>query len=131
MHPDYSETWDKVINEGQDLYYSNGFVMRADMYDKYCEFLFGLLDMWLKENGITRYEDVIVHVARNLGAGKYIRYPIEHQDPMKLEWPSVQWQIHIFGFLSERIFTLWLNHNIPQERRYEVEYVKMEGGMYI
>lgn len=130
VHPDYAEDWDKYITNGENLYYSNGFVLRAEKYDEYCEFLFELLERWAIENGITRYEDVIVHVARNLGAGKYIRYPIEGQDPMKLTWPSVNWQIHIFGFFSERIFTLWLQHNIPQEKRYEVEYKKMEN-MYI
>ena len=130
VHPDYAEDWDKYITNGENLYYSNGFVLRAEKYDEYCEFLFDLLERWAIENGITRYEDVIVHVARNLGAGKYIRYPIEGQDPMKLTWPSVNWQIHIFGFFSERIFTLWLQHNIPQEKRYEVEYKKMEN-MYI
>ena len=130
VHPDYAEDWDKYITNGENLYYSNGFVLRAEKYDEYCQFLFDLLERWAVANGITRYEDVIVHVARNLGAGKYIRYPIEGQDPMKLTWPSVNWQIHIFGFFSERIFTLWLQHNIPQERRYEVEYIKMEE-MYI
>lgn len=129
-YPEYSKDWDKYINDGQNLYYSNGFVMREEKYDEYCEFLFDLLQKWIKENGISRYEDVIVHVARNLGAGKYIRYPIEHQDPMELTWPSIRWQCSICGFLSERIFTLWLQHNIPQEKRYEVEYKKMEN-MYI
>ena len=129
-YPEYASDWDKYIENGENLYYSNGFVMKAEMYDKYCEFLFDLLAKWLEKNNITRYEDIIVHVARNLGAGKYIRYPIEHQDPMKLNWPSIQWQLHIFGFLSERIFTLWLQHNISQERRYEVPYIKMED-MYI
>ena len=129
-YPEYSFDWDKYIVNGENLYYSNGFVMKADKYDEYCTFLFDLLQKWAEKHGITRYEDVIVHVARNLGAGKYIRYPIEHQDPMKLTWPSIQWQIHIFGFLSERIFTLWLQHNIPQEKRYEVSYIKMEN-MYI
>lgn len=129
VHPDYADDYDKYIKNGQNLYYSNGFVLPAEEYDKYCEFLFDLLGRWLGKNGIRRYEDVIVHVARNMGAGKYIRYKMEGQDPMKLPWGSVNWQIHIGGFLSERILTLYIYHNFP--RRYEVEYEKMEEGMYI
>lgn len=127
--PDYSEDYDKYIKNGENLYYSNGFVLPTEKYDEYCNFLFEVLNRWLVKNGIQRYEDVIVHVARNLGAGKYIRYPIEGHDPMKLDWPSVQYQTRIGGYLSERIFTLYLYHNFP--RRYEVDYEKMENGMYI
>ena len=130
-YPEYSDDWDEFINNGTDLYYSNGFVLPSEKYDEYCAFLFDLLGKWIMKAGITRYEDIIVHVARNLGAGKYIRYEREGQDPMKLPWPSIQWQIHIGGFLSERIFTLWLQHNIPPKKRYEVEYEKMENGMFI
>lgn len=130
VHPDYADDWKKYIVDGENLYYSNGFVLPAEKYDEYCNFLFDLLGRWLLKNGIQRYEDVIVHVARNLGRGGYIRYEREGKDPMKLTWPEILWQIHIGGFLSERIFTLWLQHNIPQEKRYEVEYIKMEE-MYI
>ena len=129
-HPEYTEDWNNTIVNGHDLYYSNGFVLPSEKYDEYCSFLFEMLGEWLKENRITTYEDLIVHVARNIGAGKYIRYPREGKDPMELTWPSINWQIHIGGFLSERLLTLWINHNIPKERRYEVEYQKMED-MYI
>lgn len=129
-HPEYTEDWNNVIVNGHDLYYSNGFVLPAEKYDEYCSFLFEMLGEWLKENRITTYEDLIVHVARNIGAGKYIRYPREGKNPMELTWPEVFWQVHIGGFLSERLLTLWINHNIPKEKRYEVEYKKMEN-MYI
>lgn len=129
MHPDYAADYDKYIKNGENLYYSNGFVLPAREYDRYCEFLFNILNAWLVKNNCTTYEDVIVHVARNLGAGKYIRYPKEGVDPMTLTWPSINWQVHIGGFLSERILTLYIYHNFP--RRYEVDYEKMEDGMYI
>lgn len=131
MHPEYTQDWEDVVVNGQDLYYSNGFVLPAEKYDEYCLFLFELLSKWLETNKITRYEELITHVVRNLSTGKYIRYPREGQDPMKLSWPGIQWQLHIGGFLSERILTLWINHNIPKERRYEVEYLKMENNMFI
>lgn len=129
-YPDYTDDWDKYIVNGQNLYYSNGFVLPAEKYDEYCAFLFDTLGKWLQKTKITTYEELIVHVVRNLSTGKYIRYEREGKDPMKLEWPGINWQVHIGGFLSERLWTLWLEHNIPMEKRYQVGYQKMEN-MYI
>ena len=120
VHPDYAADWDKYIKKGTDLYYSNGFILPAEEYDKYCEFLFDLLERFMKRIGVTTYEDLILHIGRNLGAGRYIRY----DDPFKLSWREVKWQSEICGFLSERILTLYIQHNFP--KRYEIEYTKME-----
>jgi hypothetical protein len=120
VHPDYAADWDKYIKKGVDLYYSNGFILPAEEYDKYCEFLFDLLERFMKRIGVTTYEDLILHIGRNLGAGRYIRY----DDPFKLSWREVKWQAEICGFLSERILTLYIQHNFP--KRYEIEYTKME-----
>lgn len=130
-YPEYMKTWDDVIVNGQDLYYSNGFVLPAEKYDEYCTFLFDLLFKWLKVNNINSYEDIIFHVGRNIGKGGYIRYEREGINPMKTSWKQQKWQGFILAFLSERILTLWINYNIPKEQRYEVEYLKMENNMFI
>lgn len=128
---EYSEDYDRCIKNGQNLYYSNGFVMKSEDYDSYCKFLFDVLNRWIFHAKANTYEELILHVSRNVGAGKYKRFEREGRDPMKLTWNEIAWQCKIGGFLSERIFTLWVNHNIPLDRRYEVEYEKMENGMYI
>lgn len=125
-HPDYAEDWDRYIKNGPDLYYSNGFVMSSENYDKYCEFLFDNLSAWVQQSGIRNVLDLYVHVARNLGAGKYIRY----DDPFKVPTEGIRWQTSIGGFLSERLWTLWVQHNFRPERIYKVPYKKMEEGMY-
>jgi hypothetical protein len=43
---------------------------------------------------------------------------------------AVKWQSEIGGFLGERIWTLWLQHNFAQEKIYKLPYIKMEEGMY-
>ena len=122
VHPDYASDWDKYIKKGENLYYSNGFILPSEEYDKYCEFLFDLLERFMKRIGVETYEDLVLHIGRNLGAGRYIRY----DDPFKLKWHEVKWQAEICGFLSERILTLYIQHNFPRDRRYEIEYTKME-----
>lgn len=120
VHPDYAEDWDKYIKQGENLYYSNGFILPAEEYDKYCEFLFDLLERFMHRIGVKEYEDLILHIGRNLGAGRYIRY----DDPFKLSWREVKWQAEICGFMSERILTLYIQHNFP--KRHEIPYLLME-----
>ena len=125
-YPDYAEDWDKYIKNGPDLYYSSGFIMRSEDYDRYCEFLFKCLGNWIKVENITGLIDLNIHVARNLGAGKYIRY----EDPFKVPREAIKWQTEIGGFLGERLWTLWLQHNFKQDRIYKLPYKKMEANMY-
>ncbi len=124
--PEYAKDWDKYIKNGEDLYYSSGFIMRAEDYDRYCEFLFNCLSLWIRENKIGDIFDLYIHVARNLGAGKYIRYP----DPMNVPKEAIKWQTEIGGFLGERLWTLWLQHNFKPEKIYKLPYKKMEENMY-
>ena len=126
LYPDYAEDWDKYIKNGPDLYYSNGFIMREEDYDRYCEFLFGCLDAWQNMAGVHNQKELIDHVKYNLETGKYIRY----QNANEVTPEAVRWQTSILGFLSERIWTLWLLHNFKKERIYQTPYIKMEEGMY-
>lgn len=122
MMPEYAEDYDKYIKHGEDLYYSNGFIMREENFDEYCEFLFKCLNGYVGMAGITDYNSLIKHVKNNLELGKYIRYP----NPKQIPEEAIIWQSHIGGFLSERIWTLWLLHNFPKEKILELPYIKQE-----
>lgn len=125
--PEYSEDYDKYIKKGEDLYYSNGFVMRAEDYDKYAEFLFGCLNGYLAFANIHSQEELFEHVRYNLETGKYIRY----NDKSPINDAGFKWQTEIGGFLSERLWTLWVQHNFKQDRIYKLPYIKMEpDNMY-
>ena len=67
---------------------------------------------------------MLIHVARDIGAGKYIRF--KESERMSVPTDFVKWLSLIGGFLGERLWTLWLQHNIKPEKRYEVEYDKVE-----
>ena len=125
-HPDYYEDYVKYIKNGPDLYYSNGFIMKAEDYDRYCEFLFDCLQKYREMTNIHTQKDLIDHVRYNMEVGKYPRYP----DKNKIPQEAVKWQCSIGGFLSERVWTLWLQHNFKPERILKLPYIKQEEGMY-
>ena len=124
--PEYSEDYDKYIKRGEDLYYSNGFIMKAEDYDRYSEFLFGCLNGYLAFANIHSQEELYEHVRYNLETGKYIRY--NEKNP--ITDAGFKWQTEIGGFLSERLWTLWVQHNFAQDRIYKLPYIKMEDNMY-
>ena len=51
--PDYAEDYDRYIKHGKEILYSNGFVMRQQDYDDYCQKLFTMLYEWLSRKGLT------------------------------------------------------------------------------
>ena len=125
FHPDYAKDYDKYIKNGENLYYSNGFIMKSEDYNRYCEFLFDCLTHYLDMAHIHTQEELIEHVNYNIETGKYIRYEKE-----PVNEAAVKWQTEIGGFLSERIWTLWLQHNFSDDKIYKLPYVKMEDNMY-
>lgn len=124
--PEYSESWDKYIKNGPNLYYSNGFIMRSDDYDRYCEFLFKCLNVYLSMVGIDSPEKLRERVIYNMEVGKYPK----HMNPQDRSEVAIKWQMSIGGFLSERLWTLWLLHNFNEEQILKLPYIKMEEGMY-
>lgn len=127
LYPEYRRWWNEYIEHGENLYYSSGFIMPAEKYDEYCEFLFNCFDGWLKANNIKNDEDIVKHVQRNLDDGKYIRYKMEGVDVANLHPQAKLYQYRILGYLGERIWTLWVQHNIRPEKRYEVDFDLVEG----
>lgn len=125
-YPDYAEDYDKYIKNGPNLYYSNGFIMKSEDFDRYSEFLFNCLNGYLHLADIKSQKDLIDHVRYNLETGKYQRYP----DPKQVPPQAIQWQCSIGGFLSERLWTLWLQHNFNDDKILKLPYIKMEDNMY-
>lgn len=124
-YPEYAEDYDRYIKYGNDLYYSNGFIMKKDDYNRYCEFMFGCLNKYLDILHIKDKEDLTSHVVFGMYKGFYQRYS-NYSIPKEV----IDWQMLIGGFLSERLWTLWLLHNFKKEEIYEIPYNKMESNMF-
>lgn len=125
-YPEYAEDYDKYIKNGPDLFYSNGFIMKAEDYDRYSAFLFDCLNTYLEMADIHNPKDLIEHVKYNIEVGKYPRYTDTRNVPPE----AIKWQTEIGGFLSERVWTLWVQHNFKPERIYKLPYIKMEANMF-
>jgi hypothetical protein len=126
FYPEYKESYIKYIKKGEDLYYSNGFIMKSEDYDRYCEFLFGCLSKYQEFVDVSTPEKLRNRVVYNMGVGKYPK----HMNGQNISEEAIRWQMSIGGFLSERIWTLWLLHNFNEEKIMKLPYVKMEEGMY-
>jgi hypothetical protein len=100
--------------------------MKSEDFDKYSEFLFGCLKHYLMLTNIYNEKDLVEHVKYNIETGKYQRYP----DVKNVPPQAIQWQCSIGGFLSERLWTLWLQHNFKEEKVLKLPYIKMEDNMY-
>jgi hypothetical protein len=125
-YPEYIEDYYRYIKNGPNLYYSNGFIMKSEDYDRYCEFLFNCLNGYLHLTNIYTEQALIDHVKYNIEVGKYQRYESINNVPPE----AIKWQCAIGGFLSERLWTLWLLHNFNEEKIMKLPYIKMEEGMY-
>ena len=126
LYPEYMDSYNKYIKNGPNLYYSNGFIMKSEDFDKYSDFLFKCLNGYLNLSGIKSQKDLIEHVQYNIEVGKYPRY----QNPKQVPPAAIRWQCSIGGFLSERLWTLWVQHNFNDNKIYKVPYIKMEEKMY-
>ena len=125
-YPDYLESYYKYIKHGPNLYYSNGFIMKSEDFDRYSEFLFNCLNGYLRLADIKSEKELMDHVKYNIEVGKYPRFT----DTKNVPPQAIKWQCSIGGFLSERLWTLWLQHNFNDEKILKLPYIKMEENMY-
>lgn len=99
MYPEYTESIDRYWRNGKRLYYSNGFIMKSKDYNVYCRWLFSILEEYRRRRGFETVEDVKGYVESNL---------YRYNPNARLEIP---YQAQLAGFLSERLFTLYILHN--------------------
>lgn len=86
--------YDTDISDG--IYPCNMSVLSRGDFDAYCFFMFGVLQEFARRHNLHTDEDVRKYVST---------------------WTNnVDYQSRLFGFLSERIGTIWFNNNIETAR---------------
>ena len=89
-YPEYHEAFCRVMNR-TSLHILNMFVMKKELFDEYCRWLFDILFELEKQIDITDYD---------------------------------KYEARVYGFLSERLFNVWLEYN--QLRCVEMPVVFLE-----
>lgn len=124
LYPDYEEDWGKYISSGHTLYYSNGIILKTPDFIKYCDWLFPIYERYMGEMGWATPEDHKKYIKEQMAAG--LRKNVNGAGkPEGAEY----YQGEIFAFLSERLWTLYVQHNYPKERIFTMPYLKMEAGI--
>lgn len=70
LYPEMSGEWDRIMKLSPYLLYSNGFILPADEYDRYCEFLFPVLEEVILGKGWTSPETALEKCAEEIASGK-------------------------------------------------------------
>lgn len=101
-YPDYYETTISTLNS-PNLKPCNIFIMTSQMFNEYCEFVFGVLEKYNQEMGFKNDLDVFNHVLNNLDS---------YCKDKKGMLYSAYYQSRIQAFLMERISTIFYNKRI-------------------
>lgn len=115
LYPDYADDFDNYIVGGDIIFYSNSFILRSEDYDKYCEWLFNVLGEFCRRRNWDTPDK----------ARKDIKYSIKKGTRRNTR--GINYQQQVCGFLSERLWTLYLRHNFANERIMCLKYEKFEG----
>lgn len=108
-YPEYSLSYLTHIIHGKVLYATNMFIMKVEDFDKYCNWLFDILFEYDRQNNINNNDDIINMI--NNRQMTYYTTPVEYQ-------------FRVHGFLAERLFTLYVLHNYPDNTIYKVDIVQ-------
>ena len=94
-YPEYIDAFDEFMN-GRYIHFKNMFIMKRELLDDYCEWLFSILNELEKRIDLTDRND---------------------------------FQKRVYGFLSERLFCVWIIHN--KYKIYDSIVYETEGSKFI
>ena len=123
-NPEYVEDFDQYIMSGKFLFFANGFIMKSEDFDRYCEWLFNILDHFKAEKGWNTPEEAKLKIDQEIAEKKRNGYDghIGNEGG-----DSNRYQRQVLGFVSERLLTLWIRHNFEPNKIYCQKYKTYEG----
>ena len=120
LYPEYKESWDKWIENGNALLYSSGFVMRREHYVQYADFFTTVCFETLKRMGFNTPDDVREYTIREIEAGRK-----RNTNGKGADKGVIEYQQQLGGFWQERLATLFVFHHF--KRIAFIPFLKFEG----
>lgn len=90
MHPDYAEDAEAFLN-GNVSCFCNMFIMKREIFFSYCEWLFPILDRFVKETDFSRYSKEALRTPGHLSERLFNIY-FNHQVRIGANWKTAQLQ---------------------------------------
>jgi UDP-galactopyranose mutase len=102
LFPEYLESWDKYIKNSEKIYACNMFITSKEKFDELMNFLFTIFNEFEIRCSLNNHNSWINHVSS-----------------LKQKEHKLEYQLRFIGFLSERLMSLWFQHNFDESRIYE------------
>ena len=115
---EHRDAWTRTRKDNI-LFYSNGFLMRSRDYVEYHDWLNSVFIAYLQARGLTSPE-----VAEQVFRSDFKRHDRKNRKGMR-------YQNQVLGFMSERLYTMWIRENFQGDRVVLYPYKLMEAGMEI
>ena len=93
LYPDYMDDYKSYLGQNKTFLY-NMFIMKKILFNRYCEWIYSILDYIEKNHDIDKETD--------------------------------DYRKRLFGFLSERLIYVWVVHNVPMKKVYEMRVINSE-----
>ena len=114
IYPEYADAWDRIINSGNTLFYANSFIMKAEDFKEYVNWITWINFKWIRDwKGIDKHEDAYGIIRKDIADG------------IRPSTRGEKYQVQLATFMAERLLTFWyLKDNKPL---YLVDYRKYEN----
>lgn len=109
LYPEYSESWDRYINNGNLLLYSTAFVMKKQDLLRYVDFFTSVCMETLHRLELNTPKEVSEYAEKEIKEG---RKP--NVNGIGADKGILDYQQQICGFMQERLATLWIFHNFDR-----------------
>jgi hypothetical protein len=100
LYPEYSDSYNKFIKNGNLLFYSSGYISSSKIFDDMCKFCFDILFEFTKE---TNYDNESILISHAKDVCKIHNKELTEENIIQ--------QMRIGGYLMERLVTLYIFHN--------------------
>ena len=119
----YKQQYDSYIN-GEYLSKCNMFITSIDIFKKYIEWVFSIIDEYCKYHNFTNYKDVYKFVIEHND-----KFPVLDIKNTKNRYNTIEYNARLGGYIIERLMGLFFKYNYPNDL-IEVPIIMLKDNEY-